>query len=183
MGSGAEPHYQSVGDTSLHSGLGSGVEFFAVDPAELPGMGAAGAGCGAADGQIADEMQRGVQIAELADAQDDRILLGMRAAAGEFPGVVIEMMTDDGDIAAFENMRAGQDEQLRALTERIMSHKNTSSRVSYTLIIQEIGRKCKPECDNQVKVSKIDRKLRSDFCSGHGKPPETVNFAMPICKN
>ena len=94
-------------------------------------------GCRAADRQIADKMQGRIRFTKLADTQDDCILLGMVAAAGEFPCVVIEMMADERDVAALQNMCAGQNEQLRTFAERKMCHEDTSNRVVYTIIIQE----------------------------------------------
>ena len=77
---------------------------------------------GMTDRQIADEVQRGIQLAELPNAQDDCFFLGVVALAEKFPCVVIEMMTDQRDIAAVQNMRAGQHEQVGAVGKRIMCH-------------------------------------------------------------
>ena len=56
------------------------------------------------------------------DAENDRILLGMGAFTEKFPCIVIEMVADEGDITALQNVCAGQNEQIGALAERIMCH-------------------------------------------------------------
>ena len=171
-----------LGKSSAHARIGGGIEVFALDSAELPCMRLARTGRGAADRQIADQMQRGIHLAELADAQDDCVLLGVAVAADELPCVVIEMMTDERDIAALEDMRAGQDKQVGTLAERIVCHKNLLSVASDTIMIQENAGKIKRECDKTVKLCPICRKNSDRNPRNHRKPPESMIFETPFCK-